>query len=55
MCEWIAAQPRTVLERVEAIGVLVSLLKSARDRGGVSVVQINVQQFCRDWCGWRDD
>jgi hypothetical protein len=53
-CEWIAGQPRTVLERLSAISELLSLLRSVRDRGSSGVVQINAREFCRDWCGWRD-
>jgi hypothetical protein len=55
-CDWIAAQDqRSVAERVSAISELSSALRAFQDRGGDSIMQINIQQFCRDWCGWRDD
>jgi hypothetical protein len=55
-CAWIAGQrDRTVLERIEAMGALITLLKSVRDRGGGSVVQIDAREFVANWCGWRDD
>jgi hypothetical protein len=48
--EWIAAQDqRTPAERVVAMAELSSL----RGRGGV--MQLSMQEFTRDWCGWRDD